>query len=350
MNGKKVLLNNLVMCKKNIKRKVLDMKRGVIDSSNYFLETFKPIIDPLNTIIENKNNNNTPPIKNIKNDESHSDGNEEDYSDFTHFLQSSPLSRSYDKTFGLHYDVKDNKLKIAETPVTIINDNLQVQNKYYPWTLGLWSLLCEKVPRHQKSNDYEAYYEILKSTKVHLKQDGKPKANKHYKWVHIVKPLYERMVKESNNLNKENTKLNISEFDVNKTNKRNKSLSDLEFQNKKFKHSQSKEKLNLSKSFNDLLFENDPFTRLPQSFDDIHSSTDTGKNLINFDETLKSDQIGSSLYKSVIPNTQIVYYDDPNELITRLNLLISSQNAGNTGVKNEIISILEELRERKLIE
>lgn len=50
-----------------------------------------------------------------------------------------------------------------------------------------------------------------------------------------------------------------------------------------------------------------------------------------------------------MPNTQLVYYDYPNELVSRLNLIISSQNADNTGVNYEIISILEELRERKLI-
>jgi len=58
---------------------------------------------------------------------------------------------------------------------------------------------------------------------------------------------------------------------------------------------------------------------------------------------------GSGLYKDIIPQTQLVYYDDPNELVTRLNLLTSSQNAGNTGVNNEIISIIEELRERNII-
>ena len=58
---------------------------------------------------------------------------------------------------------------------------------------------------------------------------------------------------------------------------------------------------------------------------------------------------GSGLYKDVIPHTQLVYYDDPNELIDRLNLLTSSRNAGNTGVNNEIISIIEELRERNII-
>lgn len=43
------------------------------------------------------------------------------------------------------------------------------------------------------------------------------------------------------------------------------------------------------------------------------------------------------------------YWDDPNELVDRLRLLISSQAAGHTGHTNEIISILEELQEAKII-
>lgn len=43
------------------------------------------------------------------------------------------------------------------------------------------------------------------------------------------------------------------------------------------------------------------------------------------------------------------YWDDPNELVDRLRLLMSSQAAGHTGHDNEIISIVEELREAKII-
>ncbi|KAF0696078.1 TRPL translocation defect protein 14-like, partial [Aphis craccivora] len=46
---------------------------------------------------------------------------------------------------------------------------------------------------------------------------------------------------------------------------------------------------------------------------------------------------GSGLYKDLIPHTQLVYYDDPNELDDRLNLLTSSRNAGNTEcIDNEL--------------
>lgn len=47
---------------------------------------------------------------------------------------------------------------------------------------------------------------------------------------------------------------------------------------------------------------------------------------------------------------QYVYFDDVNELCDRLKLLIASQNAGNTNHSNEIVSILEELRECGIIE
>lgn len=51
-------------------------------------------------------------------------------------------------------------------------------------------------------------------------------------------------------------------------------------------------------------------------------------------------------YKS---NTDYIYWDDPNELIERLQLLIASKNAGNTNHDNEIISIIEELKEAGII-
>lgn len=44
-----------------------------------------------------------------------------------------------------------------------------------------------------------------------------------------------------------------------------------------------------------------------------------------------------------------VYWDDPNELCDRLRLLIASKNTGHSGHENEIISIIEELREANII-
>ncbi len=50
-----------------------------------------------------------------------------------------------------------------------------------------------------------------------------------------------------------------------------------------------------------------------------------------------------------LQKNNLVYWDNPNELVDRLRLLLASKSAGNTGVSNEIISIFEELREVGLI-
>lgn len=53
--------------------------------------------------------------------------------------------------------------------------------------------------------------------------------------------------------------------------------------------------------------------------------------------------------KKYTQNTDLVYWDDPNELIERLKLLVASKNAGNSNHDNEIISIIEELKEAGII-
>ena len=114
---------------------------------------------------------------------------------------------------------------------------------------------------------------------------------------------------------------------------------------------------------------NEHISRLSAKRSNIHNNTTMGNNQFEFNPTANSSMIsepavenmfsftsepqtnnkGAGLYKDVMSQTQLVYYDDPNELVTRLNLLASSQSVGNTGVNNEIISILEELRERNII-
>lgn len=74
---------------------------------------------------------------------------------------------------------------------------------------------------------------------------------------------------------------------------------------------------------------------------------------INSIKNIKSRQKkGRALEKNFIPyNENIVYeyWDDPNELCERLQLLLASKSAGNSNHDQEINSIIEELRERKII-
>lgn len=60
---------------------------------------------------------------------------------------------------------------------------------------------------------------------------------------------------------------------------------------------------------------------------------------------------GDGLLKSTISGNKVdyKYWDNPNEIVDRLKLLIASTSAGNNSHKNEIVAIIEELKEAKII-
>lgn len=71
---------------------------------------------------------------------------------------------------------------------------------------------------------------------------------------------------------------------------------------------------------------------------DLH----TGLGLINLD--LKK---ANGLDKTC--SNMIMYWNDPNELVNRLRLLVASTSAGHTSHNNEITAIIEELKESNII-
>lgn len=46
---------------------------------------------------------------------------------------------------------------------------------------------------------------------------------------------------------------------------------------------------------------------------------------------------------------EYMYWDDPNELVRRLKLLIASYEAGKNSHQNEIVSVINELKEARII-
>lgn len=63
----------------------------------------------------------------------------------------------------------------------------------------------------------------------------------------------------------------------------------------------------------------------------------------------KYDSIISRIFEKKGEGCDYVYFDDYNEIVERLRLLIASQQAGNNSHGNEIVSIISELREKKII-
>ena len=67
----------------------------------------------------------------------------------------------------------------------------------------------------------------------------------------------------------------------------------------------------------------------------------------------QKNKSGKGLSHAMILNmtTQLImgHWDDPNELVNRLRLVAASHRAGNNAHDNEVLPIIEELREAGLI-
>ena len=80
-------------------------------------------------------------------------------------------------------------------------------------------------------------------------------------------------------------------------------------------------------------------------WEDIKKQEKTEVEYEEFEET-DDPQPGTS---GVIPGSGLFLSSDPNALIDRFDLLFSSKKAGHTGVKNEIVAILDELKRQGVI-
>jgi hypothetical protein len=78
----------------------------------------------------------------------------------------------------------------------------------------------------------------------------------------------------------------------------------------------------------------------------VHQPLSSGAGLSNL--TVKA--VGEKSDRNGSCSNTIMYWNDPNELVNRLRLLVASASAGHTGHNNEILAIIEELRHTNLIE
>ncbi|KAL4083640.1 hypothetical protein QTP88_028956 [Uroleucon formosanum] len=247
------------------------------------------------------------------------DDNNELNSPFEIFLNNRPKSIRYDKSYDMHYDKNSDSYKIGKHSVTFSHGKLLLLNKYYQFTSGLWSLLCEKEPKITTIEDTESYYNILKTSGVHLKADGKPRTSRYHKWMNMVKPLYDRMKMEEKQFNEEIAKINETKTPRINLKTFNNTLPSTPFELFNAKRRKITQK-------------NEPFD-FNQSASSFSPTDRMSTDMINFTSS-PDPKKGSGLYKDVLPQTQLVYYDDPNELVTRLNLLVSSQSVES--IANEL--------------
>ena len=111
------------------------------------------------------------------------------------YLRKFATVSSADKTFELRD--KDGKFYIGKKEAKIKENNIIVGNKEYAGTPGLWELIVARSQDHKifTNGDYDNYTEMMHSTNAlrrnNDESETKPKANRSWKWKHILKPIRE---------------------------------------------------------------------------------------------------------------------------------------------------------------
>ena len=204
-----------------------------------------------------------------------------------------------DKTFGLYAENK--KFKIGDKQATIKDNNIIIEGKIYIGTPGLWELITSFNPQNFTEEDYINYRDLLIQTNT-IYQGNNPNQNRAKssggdKWNKLIKPIWE-YIKESK-----------------KPPEGGKGKG------------KGKGKGGKGKG------------RKKRQEDPKPGTSGEYKEFVEPDEDTEEIPGGGLKFLS----------SDPNALIDRFDLLFSSKKAGHTGVRNEIISILDELKRQGVI-
>ena len=185
-------------------------------------------------------------------------------------------------------DSKGTFFKIGETPIKIENDDITIKDTPFKGTVGLWKLLTSKdIPdiSEYKTEDLQDYITIMHITKATYDKNNK-RVGGNNKMNKLIKPL-------------------VIAFEKGGGDKLIKEI------NKHF--------------------------GLEEETDEEETDKEEYEE---YKEYTLSPTKGTGL--KILPS-------DPNALIDRFDLLFSSKKAGHTGVRNEIVSILDELKRQGVL-
>ena len=196
------------------------------------------------------------------------------------------MGKDSDRSFGIYPDV-NNKLKIGNKFLKFKDNNIIIDDKEYKGTEGLWELIVSKEPQEGKytDDDYINYINLLVQTNA----------------------IYQK-----NNPNSPKPKSSSSE-------KWKKLISPVWEHIRESKKPPEEEKGGKGKG----------------------KGKGRGRKKRQEDPQPGTSETNGGGLK-ILPS-------DPNALIDRFDLLFSSKKAGHTGVKNEIVAILDELKRQGVI-
>ena len=210
------------------------------------------------------------------------------------YIQSN-LGRATTKA-GLYSE--DDNLKIGYRPVKIENDDIIIDDTPFKGTVGLWKLITSKdIPdkTEYKAEDLAGYITIMHITKATYDKNNK-RVGGNDKMNKLIKPLVKTLEEDKSG---------------------NKLITEI---NKHFGFEDETGEEEYEEEYEEAA--SIPFT----------PTKGTGLSAA-----------GQGLSKpKILPS-------NPNALIDRFDLLFSSKKAGHTGVRNEIVSILDELKRQGVL-
>ena len=226
----------------------------------------------------------------------------EDLGDIAKEYLTYAMRKDSDKSFGIYPD-ENNKLKIGSKFLKFKGNDIIIEGVEYTGTRGLWELIVSKDPKNFTEDDYINYTNLLIHTDTIYQQNdpkrSKPKSSSLNKWATLISPVWEFIRESKKPLPKEEKGKGKGKGGKGKGGKGGKGKG-------------KKQKEETEDEYEEFTDEN-----YPQP-----GTSGTGLKFLS---------------------------SDPNALIDRFDLLFSSQKAGHTGVRNEIISILDELKRQEVI-
>ncbi|CAG9773438.1 unnamed protein product [Ceutorhynchus assimilis] len=193
----------------------------------------------------------------------------------------------FDHNYGIVHDLETNNFFLGSTqiPVNLVNKDIKVLDILYPGTPGLYELLFKKEPVGYKKADLDNYMDILTRTNAYRRNNNPNEQVQGNSSVKYVTIIGPYLYKKG--ITKSKTIIPRPVFE---------------------------------------------------------------KPIAPYRAAKKKAQIGKGLIlKRNKKSTDYVYWDNVNELVNRLRILLASKAAGHNGHQNEIISIIEELKEAKVI-
>lgn len=223
----------------------------------------------------------------------------------------------FDHLFGVRFFVDDGTFKIGDSPIFFSGDDFYIHPEnvsepiYYEGTVGLYELIFKKNPQGYKSNDLREYQDIARKTNLFYKDYDSSKDlqyNQSSKYNNIIKKIQKPLPPG-----------NIT-------------YSTPRVLTRQQKQKQQEKEVGA----------NTTASKIPTPKIRGGGSSLSVKNKKFKDDFLRTLEVTDK-------SLEFVPWSDPNTLVDRLRLLISSQKAGNNSHSNEIFHLVSALRRAKII-